>query len=383
MSVRRTLGFVVELLAVVALGSLVLGAALGQPVLLSYVETGSMAPTMQPGDGFVAVPAQVAGPVEEGDVVVFRAKEVQGGGLTTHRVVDETERGLITRGDANPFTDQDGGEPPVKDAQVIATALRVNGQVVTIPHLGTVVTGVGGALSWVQRRAAVLLGTRALLGTQGLAYLLLVASAGLYAVDVYRERTTRRRSREDARRETGRDTRLVVGAMAAALVLAATAAMVVPTGTQEYGVVSAEFDSERPTVVPVGESTTVEYPVANGGTLPVVTYVEPASEGVAVDGRRQRVEPGETATARVTLSAPDETGFYRRYVAEHRYLAVLPVGVIDTLYGVHPWLPVVVVDAVVGVPFYLLGVRLVGTGRVRSRSRDGPSWLRRLLARVR
>ncbi|MFC7138101.1 S26 family signal peptidase [Halobaculum litoreum] len=64
------------------------GQALGQPVLVSYVETGSMAPTLAPGDGFVAVPAAVAGQVEAGDVVTFRAESVGGGGLTTHRVVD-------------------------------------------------------------------------------------------------------------------------------------------------------------------------------------------------------------------------------------------------------------------------------------------------------
>ena len=384
MSARRTLVVAAELLIAVVAVALVAGAVLGQPVLLSYVETGSMAPTLNPGDGFVAVPTQVTGPVEEGDIVTYQAREVQGGGLTTHRVVGETERGFVTRGDANPFTDQDGGEPPVKRAQVVAKALQVNGHVVAIPHLGTVVTGLGGALAWTQRQLAALLGTRALLGTQGLAYLLLVASGALYAADVYRERGTRRRDREDARRrDTGQDTRLVVGAFAGVLVLTATAAMVVPAGTQEYGVVSAEFDSDRPTVIRAGESTTVEYPVANGGTVPVVTYLDPASEGVTAEPRRQRVGPGGTRTATVTLEAPAETGFYRRYVVEHRYLAVLPVGVIDALHRVHPWLPVIAVDAVVGVPFYLLGVRLLGTARVRPRSRESPSRLARLLARFR
>jgi signal peptidase len=52
------------------------------------------------------------------------------------------------------------------------------------------------------------------------------------------------------------------------------------------------------------------------------------------------------------------------------------------MYAVHPWLPVVVIDALVGVPFYLLGIYLVGSGRVRRRSRDGPGTIDRLLARL-
>jgi signal peptidase len=59
-------------------------------------------------------------------------------------------------------------------------------------------------------------------------------------------------------------------------------------------------------------------------------------------------------------------------VVEHRYLALLPVGVIDDLYRVHPWTPVVVIDALVGVGFYLLASRVVGRGRVRLARYDRP-----------
>ncbi|KPN31210.1 signal peptidase I [Halolamina pelagica] len=144
MTPRRLLTLGAEAALVLVVASLLLGQVLGTPVLLGYVETGSMEPTLEPGDGFVAVPAAVTGDVEEGDVIVFRAEELQGGGLTTHRVVGETERGYITRGDANPFTDQDGNEPPVKEGQIVAEALQIGGSVVVIPNLGTLVTGLQG-----------------------------------------------------------------------------------------------------------------------------------------------------------------------------------------------------------------------------------------------
>ncbi|WP_253738587.1 hypothetical protein [Halohasta salina] len=146
--------------------------------------------------------------------------------------------------------------------------------------------------------------------------------------------------------------------------------MVGPSGTQEYGIVSAEFESDKPTVVPQGESTNLTYPVDNGGVIPIVAYLEPASEGVAVSPHESHVGPRSVANATVTLQASPETGYYRRFVVEHRYLAILPLPVIQTLYAVHPWAPVIAIDAVIGVPFYYLGIELLGTGRIRDRSLD-------------
>jgi signal peptidase len=374
---------ITQVVLLVLIISLIAGQVLGQPVLLAFVETGSMEPTMDPGDGFVAVPSQVAGPVEEGDVIVFEAEEIQGGGLTTHRVVDETDRGYLTRGDANPFTDQDSGEPPVKDAQIVATALQVGGQVVVIPHLGTVVAAVQGFMSTVQRWLASALGSRSLLGVQGLAYLFLAATVAWYLLGLWRGSGGRSRTRDRNRtRHEGTDTRLIAAGFALLVVVAATASMVAPAGTQEFGVVSAEFDSDRPTVIRAGESKPLTYRVPNGGLLPVVAYLEPASEGVDIRPGRTRVSPGGTATATVTLSAPSEPGYYRRFLVEHRYLAVLPVSVIDGLYRLHPWVPIVVIDLLVGLPFYALGVALLGRGRLRDRSRDRSSGVERLLDRL-
>ncbi|MFB6362049.1 MAG: signal peptidase I, partial [Halobacteriales archaeon] len=176
---RKALVRGVEIFVLLLVVTLVAGQLLGQPILLSYVETGSMEPQLQPGDGFIAIPIWAAGPIEEGDVIVFDAQEIHDGGLVTHRVVDVTDRGFITKGDANPFTDQDGREPPVQRPQVVAKAFQINGEVVAIPALGAVVIAIGDVLSVVQgqisgfqQQLAVLFQTRALLGTQGLAYIL-------------------------------------------------------------------------------------------------------------------------------------------------------------------------------------------------------------------
>jgi signal peptidase len=382
MSIKRTLSVALQAAAVLVVVSLVVGQFLGQPILLSYVETGSMQPTLAPGDGFVAIPAPVAGAIGTGDVVTFDAQEIQGGGLTTHRVVEETERGYITRGDNNPFTDQDGGEPVVQDADVVAKALQVGGGVVVIPHLGTVAMGFQSALQSVQTWLAVTFGVRSFQGTQGLAYIVFGLSIVAYAVDWYLNAGSRDRDSRDRSRDDGTSVFVILGALALVLMATATAAMVVPGGTQEYGVVSAEFESENPTVIESGTSQEIEYVVPNAGLVPVYAYVTPASPGVDVDPQRLSVGSRGEASTTVTLSAPDETGYYRLFVVEHRYLAVLPPGIVDELYGVHPWAPLVAINGLLGGGIVGIGLLLLRgePARIRSRgSRERPPLYKRLL----
>jgi signal peptidase len=376
--VRRTGSRLLELLLALVVLSLLAGAVLGQPILLSFVETGSMAPTMEPGDGFIAVPAPVAGEVEEGDVITFEAQQLNGGGLTTHRVVGETERGYVTRGDANPFPDQDGSEPPVTDGQVVAVALQVGGEVVVIPELGTAVEAVGGTMETVQRTLATTFGSRAFLGSQGLALLVAGAGALVLLVGALTDDRGRQRRGGDRDRDRNRagvyDGLKLAAALALIVALTASGTMLSLSGTEEYGMVSAEFESDSPTTVPVGERANLTYPALNGGQLPVVAFYEPASENVGVAPERIRLDRGEQRNVTVTLQAPPETGYYPQYVTEYRYFAVLPVGVIVWLYGAHPWLPIVATSGVLALPFLVVGV-VVLRGTVRTRRRSGTGGL--------
>jgi signal peptidase len=86
--------------------------------------------------------------------------------------------------------------------------------------------------------------------------------------------------------------------------------------------------------------------------------------------------------ATLAVSAPPDTGYYVRSVSEHRYLLALPVAVIDPLHTVHPWLPIVAIDLLYGGGFYLLGLTLVGSGRVRRRADGKGGRLRRRLRRL-
>jgi signal peptidase len=372
---------ILEVLLVVVVLALVVGQLLGQPVLLGYVTSGSMTPAIKEGDGFVAIPAALAGEVDVGDVVVFRAEEIEAGRLTTHRVIRETDAGFVTKGDANPVTDQADGEPPVLDQQIVAVAWQVDGAPVTIPALGTIVVTVQDTVGRLQGLVTDVVDLRAVLGTRWLAYVLFGLTVLLYLVD-RRLSAGRRRTRETAR-DTGSRTWLLVGMMTLAIVLAASLVMVVPSGPHEHDFVSSNHDTEGASVIGVGETETTTLFVRNGGLAPIAVFVEPATPNVDVQPRSVTVGGGGTESLTLTITAPDETGAFRYFISEHRYLAILPQAHLRALHDLHPWLPILAIDAMIAIPFYVLGVGLVGRGRLRRRSRDGPGHVRRLTARIR
>jgi signal peptidase len=362
---------VVVLLGVVGI-ALVASIAFGQPVLLGYVDSGSMEPTLQTGDGYVPVPTVIAGEVSEGDVVVFEAERVDGGGLTVHRVVDETEQGYVTRGDANFVTDQDAGESPVTDGQIVAVALTVNGDVVRIPGLGTGAATVRGWLDRVQGFLGSLVGVE-LRGDRGFAAVLFLVGVTFLSTEALRSRG-RGRERRKSRSRDGIGGKLLILGVASLLVITATLGMLTPAGTSSFELVSAENDPETPRVVEAGGESERPYQVQNNGLLPVETYVHPASEGVSVDQEHLSLGRGESQTVTVTTEAPEELGFYHRSVREYRYLSILPAGIIESLHRLHPLAPVFVIDGLIGLTTIAVGFLLVGSGRIRVRSRSRGGW---------
>ena len=366
----------------VVLLSLAFGVLLGQPVLFAYVETGSMEPTIDAGDGYVAVPAALAGDVEQGDVVAFEAEEVHDGELTTHRVVDERDGGYVTQGDANPFTDQSRDEPVVTDGQIQAVALRVNGEVVTIPHLGTAAMAVGDGIDRSGGAIANVFGWQGF-GSGELTYLLFGAGVLFLGASVLTggDGRNRRESRDRDRSRSGViDSKLVLVGCILLICAAATLAMVLPAGTETFGVVSTEGDSADPTIIPVGETDDFEYEFHNGGVVSTVSYVESESSGLDVEPERLDLSRGESANATVTLHANDETGYHVESMTEYRYLVVIPPAVIDALYAVHPWTPYLAIYVVLSAPIVAAWRFFGGSSdkmRLRTRSRSGgvSDWL--------
>ncbi|AZQ14309.1 S26 family signal peptidase [Halorubrum sp. PV6] len=365
---RGTAERLIEAVIILFAITLLAGQVVGQPLLLGYVETGSMEPTLEPGDGFISLPPEVVGELSPGDVIVYRAKQVNGGGLTTHRIVGETDRGYITQGDANPFTDQSAGEPPVRDPQIVGVGVRAAGNLVTIPELGTGVVAIRSIGGGLQQRVPAHMWAGA--GVAGLVILLASGSGG-GRLD--------RTALQD--RSTGHNSvqgpsvgpRQIILFCGAIVIATATASAIAPLGPTEYRVVSAEADLPGPNVIAAGETETTTYRVPGGTILPVQYYVESASDGVEVlNGTSSgRIRPSESANATIRLSAPPETGAYRRYVQEYRYPLVIPSSVVESLYQVDPLAPILVLDMILALPF-LLAARFV-SNRPQVRGSPGVS----------
>ena len=372
----RVRAVLVWVLVVTVAAALVSDILIGQPALLGYVESGSMAPTLTTGDGYVPIPAMLAGEITEGDVVTFESDRIEGGQPTTHRVVSVTDGGYITKGDDNPFTDQDGGAPPVADDQITAVALQVNGDVVRIPWLGTGVTALRETLSWVQATLGGLFGTALFGGERGLAVTLFGIGTVLLAAEFVagrRGRSARSRSRSRSRLTVERiDSRFLIGGLAVLLMLVATVGMLGPAGTTSFELISAESDADTPRVTAAGGTTERPFVSENGGLMPLRVIVEPASDGVEVADRRISLARGESHEQLLRTSAPDEIGLVQRSVTEYRYFAVLPTSVIDTLHEIHPAAGLLAVNLVIGGVVVVAGIAIVGTGslRVRNRSRE-------------
>ena len=354
------LGRALSTLALVVVVAMLVGAALGQPVGLGYVASGSMEPTLSTGDGFLAVPSAFV-EVEEGDVVVFEAQELHDGGLTTHRVVGETDQGYVTRGDANPFTDQDGPEPPVTDDQVVAVAPQIDGEVVSIPHLGTGVLALGAAVE----------GIGPLGGSAG--PLLVWLGLVLTGVALLSNRGAVQRTTDRSRSRPGViGTRTLVVVVVLLVVIPVTAAMVVPGSVHTFGIASTTADSDDPLAIEPGESSTVEHTLHNDGVVPAVAVLEPTSEGIALESDRRSLPARSSESVAVTLSAPDEEGEYYLSFTEHRYLAVLPPAVLVWLHGVHPLLALSAVNLVALSGFLALAAVVAGLQPQRIRSSTTP-----------
>ncbi|GAB7021255.1 signal peptidase I [Halostagnicola bangensis] len=354
---------------VLFIGLTLVGQLIGQPMLV-FVETGSMEPTLDPGDGYVAVPAMFAGEVSEGDVILFEAEELgDGGELTTHRVDRVTDEGYITKGDANPFTDQEDEEPPVQEGQIQAVGLTASGDLVVVPGLGSVVETTSGVMDTTQDRLFSSLGLEPP-GTTGFAVGVLALSGLLFLVSSATEMLGRGSSDGRSRGSSARTGGIIILVLMLIILIPINLSMLLPSGVYQYEIVSSSGPDDDEQTIEAGTSAEVSYPITNGGQIPVFVIVEPASEGAHVDQNEYYVPRQSVENASVTMDAPEETGMHYRFVEETRYLVFLPPSLIGALHAIHPVVALFAINAPIALVLALIGISTLGTGRMRLRSRS-------------
>lgn len=107
----------------------------GVPYPMNIISSSSMKPSLHEGDIVIWMPCKIED-VREGDIVVYKSIY---GNLIIHRVVDIKDGKLITKGDANNYTDQAGPhipEPMVSERNLYGKAIMIGSQPLKIPFIG-------------------------------------------------------------------------------------------------------------------------------------------------------------------------------------------------------------------------------------------------------
>lgn len=359
MSLRTTLNTAITVILVVLIVTIIASQLFGFPPPISYVATDSMEPQLEPGDGFVGIPKPLAGDISEGDVITYRAQILGGGGLTTHRVVDETEEGYITKGDNNPFTDQEGDEPPVTDAQIELVALQIGGQIVKIPFVGQAAglakAGLGAVVGLLSIDTIGAGNPGVVIGVVGL-----VLVAGSIVYDAVTDDKTRSMKRS-GRRDGVIDSRLILLAVLLILSLPLFSMTMLAGSTDEMNIVSTTTPQpDDRSLIQAGTSIESTMSIRNGQPVPMVIVVESTSDSLEIYDQVLPVAAGERVETGYRMWAPDETGSYVRSRSVRFYIHVLPASVIGFLHGLHPVIALIVTTGVVLSPVAVLFYLIVG-----------------------
>lgn len=299
-------------------------------LFIGYVETISMEPTINAGDGYVSLPSLFTTSPSQGDLIIFESREGDAD-MTVHRIESVSEDGFITRGDNNIATDQEGGEPVVTPEQVVGKPVTIGGSPITIPGYAIFATT---TQSWVQSiitqlgltqnpRAQSML---VILGF-GLLFMLIGIADGVRASE--NKTTTRTVTRPFI------DSRIILLIILVIVIFPLLTASVLQFDTTETTIEVEEGGSGSQSIDP-GENQTIELNVENNQFVPTAIIVDAANDEDHISPSALAIRYGQSATTEYTITAPTEEGRYVRTHTQHHYPHILPVTVISLLHGISP-----------------------------------------------
>ncbi|KUJ93364.1 MAG: hypothetical protein XD40_1422 [Archaeoglobus fulgidus] len=300
------------------------GFLLNRPVLLSYVTSDSMTPTLNRGDLFLINPLAEAKP---DDIIVFNLN----GHWTVHRVVAETDGGYITKGDHNIATDQQGSNSVVKRESVAGVVLVLLGNPIKIPEVGNYIQRLSGT-------------TMNIL----LAVFMIVGGAMLLT-----GKEERRKKERKVYRLRYKTAYVAVSTISIAMLLLSVIAT--------WGVVGFNYAStlaggqKEGWYLPESEFDR-QIEIKNNALFPLLYLFSSESERVELKDESKILSGGERAELSVHVRVPSETRIYYEEVKVHAYPLILPSDLIIRMYGLNPFLPLaafaVELAAVLGVIYY-------------------------------
>ncbi len=355
---------------------IVVGGILQQPVGVSYVETESMRPQLEPGDGFFLIPTQLVGTFKVGDVITFRAENFPYE-FVTHRIVAETSGGFVTQGDNNTFTDQSGtfNEPYIKREQIVGKVItNGNGAVIAIPKLGKALTGIGDKFNSVSASFYGAIGVKpkndkiaqVIFGLGIFALIAIIADtvSSIRSESAQRKRTEKKRSRRQS------SSYLLYISFFIFILFATTVSVITMEQTNRVDLVATEGNTNM-RAVHLGETVERYLEIGNSGFIPVHIFIPGRGGMVHLTEESFSLASGDNRRVSYQVTAPTTPGYYQEYIVMDVYLGILPFSVTTGLREQGGrYMPILLLDAVAIALSLPVVVILQREGSVRGRSRS-------------
>ena len=291
----------------------IVGFVLDRPILISYVYSDSMSPTLEKGDLFFINPLSKG---DVNDVIVFKMNSK----WTVHRVYAKEHDGYVTKGDNNVATDQQEGKNPKipKDA-VIGKVITVGGQPLRIPRAGEYIKYLSKKGSNLYIAMAFLVLGAILLTTSG-----------------------EERKKKSRKKYIKVKFKTLYAVTASLILVVLVVSIMLSWGTLTFSYSSTLAGGQREGWYLPGSTFEEELTLKNRAIYPFLYFVEAQGDRVEILSEKSfRIYGGEQEKIKVRVSVPEDTRIYGEKIHVYAYLPILPEGTITKLYHKSPYLPLI------------------------------------------
>jgi signal peptidase I len=279
------------------------GGVFHRPLLLAAVPTGSMAPTLNPGDMIIVLPTWAVPPLTEGDIVVFKTPRDRE--WIVHRIIGgDAFSGYVTKGDANPTADVNS----VRQNHIAGIVPRWNGQAARLPRLGVLSLDKGPLSSPVVAAVALVMGIF------------------LLVLDLpERQSAPRGRAQPQGRTRPGMVLQLYIGFATTVFLTTLIPAWTMSSSMEmRYQFVDQHHANVKSAgLFLTGRPHQESAPFENPSFLPLLVVYSPEDPFIHYDPWWSVVPPKQTREFHVTVQA-QEPGRYTSYVRSGAFLPLMP-----------------------------------------------------------
>jgi|Deesub1362B_J571_1020462.scaffolds.fasta_scaffold00190_55 signal peptidase len=318
---------------VVFLFASIAGFILDMPVLVSYVYSDSMNPTLKKGDFFFINPLSKG---DVGDIIVYNMK----GQWTVHRIYAKGAEGYITKGDNNIATDQqEGKNPEIKSKDIIGKVIVIKGTPLTVPKVGGYVKTISNKISNFYVAAA-----------------LLIFGGVLVTLN---DKNEKKRKRQKVIKIKFKTVYIITSALTIAILILS---MMLSWGTLSFGYSSTLAGGQNEGWYLPESTFEKELSLQNRAVYPFYYFIEPRGDRIQINGENSfKISSGENKDIKLTINVPKETRLFTEKIDVYAYLPIVPISIIGVLYSKSPYLPFIAYIGEAALLFLLLHL-IAGVG---------------------